>query len=82
MTKNAIKESMLRLPPEDRLELMENLEISLARDEQRIPLQPWQRELIESRRAEYKKDPTNVIRGEDFIAKLRETAARMREKKS
>ena len=79
MTKSAIKKSMLRLSATDRLELMQDLEGSLAKEGHRIPLQPWQRKLLKERMVEYQKNPTNVVRGQDFVAKLRETAARMRE---
>jgi putative addiction module component (TIGR02574 family) len=78
MTKSAIKKSMLQLPATDRLELMEHLEVSLAKDEQRIPLQEWQKKLIEERMTEHRKNPANVVRGDEFVAKLRDTATRMR----
>ncbi len=78
MTKSAIKKSMRRLPVTDRLELMEDLEISIAEDEERIPLHPWQRKIIDKRLAEYRKNPSNVIGGEEFKSTLKSVAARMR----
>lgn len=78
MTKSEIKKSMRRLPVADRIELLDDLQISIAKDEADIPLYDWQKKILDKRMADHKKNPGNVMTGTEFKALLRDTAARMR----
>jgi len=79
MTKIAISKSMRRLPVADRLELLEEIQLSLPDDDGSIPLYEWQKKLIDKRRAEYRKNPGNTVSGADFRATLRAAANRFRQ---
>lgn len=67
MTKTEIKEEALKLPPEERAELVDALNISLL-DE---PLPDWQRQLLDGRLDEYERDPGNTLSWEEVKASLR-----------
>ncbi len=61
MTKRTISQSMKRLPVAQRLELLEELQLSIARDESRIPLYAGQKELIDERLKEIEKHPEGGV---------------------
>jgi putative addiction module component (TIGR02574 family) len=79
MTKSAIRKSLQRLPIADRLELLEEIQLSLPDDESSIPLYEWQKKLLNKRQAEYRKNPGNTISGSEFQAILKTTARRLRQ---
>jgi putative addiction module component (TIGR02574 family) len=49
MTPDRLKEEALALPPEDRLQLVEDLWDSLAAEPDAIPIPDWQREELDRR---------------------------------
>ena len=67
MTKTELREEALKLPPEERAELMEALNVSLL-DE---ALPDWQRELLDERLDAFERDPGNTLSWEEVRANLR-----------
>ena len=78
MTKLAISKSLQKLPVADKLQLLEEIQLSLPDDDGSIPLYEWQKKLIDKRRAEYRKNPGNTMSGSDFRANLKAAASRFR----
>jgi putative addiction module component (TIGR02574 family) len=66
-----LKEQALRLPAEERAELMESLHISLLEE----PLADWQKELLDERLAAYERDPSDTVSWEEVKADLRRERA-------
>ncbi len=66
MTKTEIREEALKLPPEERAELMEALNVSLLEE----PLADWQRELLDERLDAFERDPGNTRSWEEVKASL------------
>jgi len=71
MTKTEIKEEALKLPPEERAELMDALNISFLEE----PLTDWQKKLLDERLAEDERDPESALPGEGLLASLRHSRA-------
>ena len=67
MTKTEIREEALKLPPEERAELMEALNVSLLD----ASLPDWQRELLDERLDAFERDPGNTLSWEEVRASLR-----------
>lgn len=57
MTKTQIQEQALSLPVEERVELADELWASIQRDQDKLPLWPWQAEILEERLRMLDKDP-------------------------
>lgn len=74
MTKRAISQSMKRLPVTQRLELLEELQLSIARDEDKIPVYGWQKEILDERLKEIEEHPERGIPLEEFQGKLKQLA--------
>lgn len=66
-----IKEQALRMPLEERAELMESLHVSLLEE----PLADWQAELLDERVAQYEKNPDDTLSWEEVKAALRRERA-------
>jgi len=66
-----IKEQALKMPPEERAELMESLHISLLEE----PLADWQKELLDERLDRYERDPGDTVSWEEVKAALRRERA-------
>lgn len=49
MTKTEIREQALSLPLEERVELADELWASIQREQDKLPLWPWQRDVLEER---------------------------------
>lgn len=49
MTKTQLSEQALSLPVEERVELADELWASIQRDQDKMPLWPWQAEVLEER---------------------------------
>ena len=79
MTKMAISKSVKRLPIADRLDLLEEIQLSIPDNDGSIPLYEWQKKLIDKRRAAYRKNPGNTVSGADFRATLRAAGDRFRQ---
>jgi len=71
MTKTEIKEEALKLPPDERAELMDALNISFLEE----PLTDWQKKLLDERLAEDERAPESALPGEGFLASLRRSQA-------
>jgi putative addiction module component (TIGR02574 family) len=71
MTKTEIKEEALKLPPEERAELIDALNTSFLEE----PLTDWQKELLDERLAEDERDPESALPGEVLLASLRRPRA-------
>lgn len=71
MTKTEIREEALKLPLEERAELMDALSISFLEE----PLADWQKQLLDERLAEDERDPESARPGEEFLASLRRSRA-------
>ena len=67
MTKAQIREEALKLPPEDRADLVEELNVSLLEE----PLPDWQRELLDERLDALERDPENTLSWDEVKASLR-----------
>lgn len=57
MTKAKIQEQALSLPVEDRVELADELWASIQREQDKLPLWPWQAEILEERLRMLDEDP-------------------------
>ncbi|HSC21780.1 MAG TPA: addiction module protein, partial [Solirubrobacterales bacterium] len=66
-----IKEQALRMPPEERAELMESLHISLLEE----PLADWQKDLLDERLEYYERNPDDTLSWEEVKAALRRESA-------
>lgn len=62
-----LKEEALKLPPDERAELMETLQLSLLD----APLADWQRELLDDRLDYYEREPDNTMSWEEVKESLR-----------
>ncbi len=71
MTKAEIQAAALKLPPEERAELMEALNLSFLEE----PLADWQKQLLDERLAEDERDPGSALPGEELLASLRRSRA-------
>jgi putative addiction module component (TIGR02574 family) len=71
MTKSELQEQALRLPPEERAELLEALQASLLD----APLPEWHREVLDERLADHERDPGAAIPWEDVKDSLRRRPA-------
>jgi putative addiction module component (TIGR02574 family) len=71
MTRRELVEEALKLPPEERAELVEALQVSLLD----APLAGWQRELLDERLAEHERDPEDATPWEEVRARLRRDSA-------
>lgn len=58
MTPNALLEQILLLPPEQRLQLIEDIWASLAKSEASVPVPGWHREELDRRLADPAEQPT------------------------
>ncbi len=67
MTKAQIREEALKLPPEDRADLIDELNVSLLEE----PLPAWQRELLDERLDALERDPDNTLSWDEVKASLR-----------
>jgi len=67
MTKTEIREEALKLPPDERAELMEALNVSLLD----ASLPDWQRELLDERLDAFERDSGNTLSWEEVRAGLR-----------
>jgi putative addiction module component (TIGR02574 family) len=67
MTKAEIQAAALKMPPDERADLMEALSISFLEE----PLTDWQKELLDERLAEDERDPEDALPGEEILASLR-----------
>ena len=67
MTKRELEEEALKLPIEDRVELMESLHLSVLD----APLPDWQRDLLDTRLAAHERDPEGTLSWEEVKASLR-----------
>ena len=67
MTKAQIREEALKLPPEDRADLIDELNVSLLEE----PLPDWQRELLDERLDALERDPENTLSWDEVKASLR-----------
>ncbi|MGQ0546268.1 MAG: addiction module protein [Betaproteobacteria bacterium] len=59
---------ILRLPPEERMKLLEIIWASLASDPSSVPLGDAHRAVIDERVAEHERNPDDVISGEQALA--------------
>jgi putative addiction module component (TIGR02574 family) len=66
MTKAEIREQALKLPPEERVELVEALNVSLLEE----PLSDWQRELLDERLDALEREPDDTLSWEEVKASL------------
>jgi putative addiction module component (TIGR02574 family) len=71
MTKAEIQAAALKLPPEERAELIEALNLSFLAE----PLTDWQKELLDERLAEDEGNPERALPGEELLAALRRSRA-------
>ena len=79
MMRQSISRSLHKIPVSKRLELLEEIQLSLPDDDGTLPLYQWQKKLLAKRRAEYLKNPGNTISGSQFKAALRAAAQRFRQ---
>ena len=71
MTRRELVEEALKLPPEERAELVEALQVSLLD----APPADWQRELLDERLAAHERDPEDATPWEEVRARLRRDSA-------
>lgn len=71
MTRRELVEEALKLPPEERAELVEALQVSLLD----APPADWQRELLDERLAAHECDPEDATPWEEVRARLRRDSA-------
>lgn len=71
MTKVDLKEMALQLSPKERLELAAELWESGV-EHQPVDIPDWHLPLIEKALAEHRRDPKNVIPGEEILARLKQ----------
>ena len=57
MTKTEVRETVLKLPVEERLELAESLWESIERDAEELPFHDWQKRLLDERLADAERNP-------------------------
>ena len=69
MTPNALLEEILRLPPEQRLKLVEEVWDSLASSPDTVEVPAWHREELDSRLADPNEQATISL--QDVLARLR-----------
>lgn len=62
---------ILKLPPEERLRLVEIIWQSLAADPSSVPLGDAHRALIDERLAEHERDPDDVVSKDQALAEAR-----------
>ena len=62
---------ILKLPPEERLRLIEIIWSSLSADPSTVPLSDAHRDAIDQRVAEHERDPNDVVSRSDVIADAR-----------
>ena len=58
MTPNALLEQILLLPPEQRLQLIEDIWASLAKSEASVPVPGWHRDELDRRLADLSERPS------------------------
>ena len=61
MTKAMVRKVLLALPVEDRVDLMDDLNISIAKDQKELPVPNAHKRLLRQRIAEHRADPANTI---------------------
>lgn len=71
MNKTEIQEAALKLPLEERAELMDALSISFLEE----PLADWQKQLLDERLAEDERAPESARPGEELLASPRRSRA-------
>jgi putative addiction module component (TIGR02574 family) len=65
MTKAMVRKALLALPVEDRLELIDELQLSIARDQEPVRLNEGEKRALRKLVAEYQSHPEgNVSQGE------------------
>ena len=77
MTKAAISKSMRRLPVTDRIDLVDELLHSIAKDEADIPVPNWQKRMIDERLKAIDENPSRGVPLAEFRKKLRGLAQKL-----
>lgn len=70
MTKTQIREQALSLPVEERVELADELWASIQRDQDKVPLWPWQAEVLEERLRKLDENPEDGSTWDEVKAEL------------
>lgn len=68
MASSLLKEEALRLPVAERLDLAETLLESVAEEDQELPA--WQRQILDERLAEARRNPGVGVSWEDALAEI------------
>ena len=74
MTRQELKNEVLSLPIEDRMDLMEDLRQSIEGEEPYFELTPEQRKELKRRIEEFEKNPEAGCSWEEFVAMVRRPA--------
>jgi putative addiction module component (TIGR02574 family) len=77
MTKAMIRKALLKLPVEDRLDLQEELTVSIARDENDLPLSVAHKRILRKRLAEYRENPSGAITHQEMKGRLKQLKRRL-----
>jgi putative addiction module component (TIGR02574 family) len=72
MTRSALKKSIDRLPVTERIELMDELMVSIARDHKEIPVTTSQKRMIDKALDEIEKNPGRGIPLAEFRKMLKQ----------
>jgi putative addiction module component (TIGR02574 family) len=70
MNKAALLDQLMRLPPEERVEIAYQLWDSVPTDSDDLELTEEQKAELDRRMAEYERDPSRAIPLEQFLARL------------
>jgi hypothetical protein len=79
MTRKLISKSLHNMPVAERLELLEEIQLSLPDDDGTIPVYQWQKKMLDKRRAASLSNSSNTVSGSEFKAALRSAAQRFRQ---
>jgi putative addiction module component (TIGR02574 family) len=71
MTKTALKRTIHQLPVSDRIDLVDDLLRSIARDQEAIPVPRWQKQMIDERLAWIDENPGKGLSLAQFRRKIR-----------
>jgi putative addiction module component (TIGR02574 family) len=63
--------SVFDLSPSEKLQLVEDLWDDLAATQESIPVQDWQKEELDKRKADLVKNPTSALKWEDVKRRIR-----------
>ena len=74
MVRQELKDEILNLPIEDRMDLMEDLRQSIEGEEPYFELTPEQRKELERRIEECKTNPPKPISWDEFVSWIRNSA--------